>query len=200
MVIRDVAAEFQRFVDRYDEGKYPPEELDRLRVAFSRPETVTPADIEAALVWKYGHTGKANYPDHQRKLADRISKLWPAHAIRPDDDVAAALQRWRQLLGPTSFITVCFLLHLASPGTVPILDQHNFRSVKFHLTKVGATRAWREKPSHFEDLILVRDFIDLVRSNWRTWAGASTPPVNDIDRYLMMHGKWLKHSKRATSV
>ena len=191
-VIRDVAAEFQRFVDRYDERKYPPAELDRLRVAFRRPETLTAADIEAALVWKYGHTGKTNYPDHQRRLAARIAKLWPIHAMSSDEDAAAALQRWQRLLGPTSFITVCFLLHLASPETLPILDQHNFRSVNFHLTKADGRPARREKPGRFADLILVRDFIELVRSNWSRWADQPTPSVTQIDRYLMMHGKSLK--------
>lgn len=191
-VLRGVAAEFRHFVNMYDERKYPPAELDRLRIAFSRPETVTAAEIEAALIWKYGHTGKTNYPKRQRELGIRISGFWGAHAIRPGEDPAAVLGRWQQLVGPTSFVTLCFLLHLANSGTLPILDQHNFRSVNFHLLQATGRPAQRSRLGRLEDLILVRNFIELVSGNWNARTGSSTPSSAESDRYLMMHGKWLK--------
>ena len=194
-VIRAVAANFQPFVNKYDERKYPPAVLDRLRASFRRSETITRPEVEAALFWKYGHTGKTNYPDSQRKLANRIGELWAENAIRPDEDAESAITRWQRLLGPTSFITVCFLLHLCRPDTVPILDQHNFRSVNFHLTNATGRPPQRAAPRQVRDLTMVRDFISLVHENWPRWSNGKTPSRTDIDRYLMMHGKWLKAHK-----
>jgi hypothetical protein len=195
-LIRSVAADFQGFVVRYDERKYPPKDLEALRHAFRRSETVQLTDVEAALVWKYGHTGKARYPDRQRQLANRIAELWKSNAIQPDEHAEAAVARWQQLLGPTSFITVCFLLHLCQPDSVPILDQHNFRSVNFHLAHAAGRTSRRATPRRVEDLTLVRDFIGLVHQNWSTCISGATPSRADIDRYLMMHGKSLKAQKR----
>ncbi len=64
-----------RLAGRYDERKYPPAELARLRQVFARPDDVTRPDIFAALVWKDGNTGKTNYPHRQRALAERIKRI-----------------------------------------------------------------------------------------------------------------------------
>lgn len=195
-IIRRIATEFQQYVDRYDVRKYPPDKLDQLREAFASPTSVTPSDIEEALVWKYGHTGKANYPSQQRRLAARIAELWPTNAVQPGQEPAVAFQEWRKLLGPTSFITVCFLLHLANPDVVPILDQHNFRSVNHHLMKAGLTPRTKAKPGRFEDLILVRDFSEAVLHGWPDAGVGTTPSGHEMDRYLMMHGKSLRPARR----
>src|SRR5262245_26029436 len=109
----EVARDFQSFVAKYDDRKYPPAAIDRLRGSFSCPQTINHANIEEALIWKYGHTGKANYPERQRALAARIADLWPANAIESTESEEAVLARWQGLVGTTSFITICFLLHLA---------------------------------------------------------------------------------------
>jgi len=118
--------------------------------------------------------------------------LWQANPIVPGESPRAAFDRWRSLLGPTSFITVCFLLHLANPGDVPILDQHNFRSVNKHLAYVRPGMAPKAKPSRFEDLLLVRDFGVAVRRGWKRYSASAPPTAETLDRYLMMHGKSLK--------
>jgi hypothetical protein len=191
-VIRQISTDFQSFVELYDERKYPPEILEQLHRAFRGPGTIERAHVEAALMWKYGHSGKSNYPERQRKLATRIATLWKSNAIRSDEPVEAAISRWQQILGSTSFITVCFLLHLCRPDDVPILDQHNFRSVNFHLAHAAGGLASRATPRRVEDLLLVKDFIVVVRANWSTWLARPAPSIASIDRYLMMHGKWLK--------
>lgn len=153
---------------------------------------MTAADILAALVWKYGNTGKANYPRRQQALAKRIAELWQANAIVPGESPRAAFDTWTSLLGHTSFITVCFLLHLANPDELPILDQHTFRSVNRHLSYVRPGLVPKAKPSRFEDLLLVRDFGVVVRRAWKRHSASAPPTAETLDRYLMMHGKSLK--------
>jgi hypothetical protein len=188
-VVRGIAPELLRYANQYDEKKYPPAELARLRAVFATPDSVLEPDIVAALVWKYGHTGKANYPKHQRALAARIAKLWSTNAMLPAQDPMDAFSRWRALLGPTSFITVCFLLHLVQPDAVPILDQHNYRSVTLHLATVRPGLGGKAKPSQFSDLLLVRDFGLAVLGGWERYSTSEKPPADVLDRYLMMHGK-----------
>ena len=158
-IVRVIAPVWYSYASKYDEQKYPPSELKRLREVFSTPESVFERDIVAALVWKYGHTGKANYPGRQRALAGRIAMQWRKNAILPTQDPNDAFHRWRSLLGPTSFITVCFLLHLVHPDTLPILDQHNYRSV--NLLIAGFRSDWRvkAKPSMFDDLLTCPPFL-----------------------------------------
>ena len=192
VIVRRIEPELAKFADDYDEDKYPPAKLAELRRVFAGAQEVTGSDIEAALVWKYGHTGKTNYPRRQHELAIRISKLWLANPIVHGAPPAAAFDRWMSSLGSTSFITVCFLLHLANPKDLPILDQHNFRSVKRHLTDVRPGIVVRARPSRFEDLILVRDFSVAVRRDWNRHCESARPSADRLDHYLMMHGKSLK--------
>jgi len=191
-IVRKIDPEFRWYVAQYDERKYPPAELHRLRDAFARPASVSGSNIKAALVWKYGHTGKDNYPKRHLELGMRIAKLWPDNAIQPGHDPECAFQQWWELLGPSSFITVCFLLHLANPDDIPILDQHNFRSVNYHLMTGSRTRLSKAKPIRFEDLVLVRDFSKVVLRDWGKAGVGATPSASDMDRYLMMHGKEMK--------
>jgi hypothetical protein len=191
-IVRGIEPELLRYANQYDEQKYPPAELVRLRAVFVTPESVLEPDIVAALVWKYGHTGKANFPGQQRALAARIAELWSANAMLPAQDPMDAFRRWRALLGPTSFITVCFLLHLVHPDALPILDQHNYRSVNRHLATVRPDLRVKAKPSQFEDLLLVRDFGIAVLGGWERYSNSEKPTAGILDRYLMMHGKTLK--------
>jgi hypothetical protein len=83
-IVQCIAAQLLRYAGQYDERKYPPGELDRLRAAFAMPDSISESDIEAALVWKYGKysdTEKRNYPAAQRELAARIARLWPENAM-----------------------------------------------------------------------------------------------------------------------
>ena len=195
-IVARVEPELKRFAELYDEGKYPPGELVRLRQAFARPEAVTEADVEAAVVWKYGHTGKTNYPRQQRAVAAKIATFWPGSPIQRGQPPREAFDTWRSHLGPTSFITVCFLLHLTNPADLPILDQHNFRSVNHHLASVRPGVAAKAKPSRFEDLLMVRDFGVAVTRDWNRHSTSAPPSADTLDRYLMMHGKSLKARKR----
>jgi hypothetical protein len=118
--------------------------------------------------------------------------LWQVNPIVPGRSPETILDSWRAVLGSTSFITVCFLLHLANPKELPILDQHNFRSVSRHLAHVRPGMAVKAKPSQFRDLILVRDFGRSIRRDWSPFSTAARPSADVLDRYLMMDGKALK--------
>ncbi len=179
-----------RYAKQFDVRKYPPTELERLRrTVFANPGSVIECDIVAALKWKYGHMRKINFPGQQRALASRIAGMWAANPMLPALDPLDTFQKWRGSLGSTSFITICFLLHLINPATVPILDQHNYRSVNRHLARLRPDFVVKAKPSQFADLLLVRDFGNVVLEGWQRYSSIETPTADILDRYLMMHGK-----------
>lgn len=193
-IIRHIDMQLWRYANEYDERKNPPAELARLRALFATPDSVSERDILAALLWKYGHTLKRNYPHGHRELASRIARLWPDNSMRSTQDPRSDFLKWRNLLPPTSFVTICFLLHLVH-GSLPILDQHNYRSVNAHLVDVRPRFPMKPTPRQFEDLLLVRDFGIAVLSWWERHSDSVRPTADILDRYLMMHGKWLKSSR-----
>lgn len=192
LAARAMASDFGYYLARYDEAKYPPQILERLRLLFSRPDWFRPEDVELALRWKFGHLGKEDYPSTQRALARKIAGLWPEHRIRADESPQEVMVRWREFVGSTSFITICFLLHLVAPDEWPILDQHNFRAVQRLLADRRRTLAAKARPSTADDLVLVRDFVAGVRHVWVRVNRRPAPSAAAVDRYLMMFGKALK--------
>jgi hypothetical protein len=193
VIVQAIGPQLLRYISKYDEAKYPPAELSRLRSVFSGSGSdVREDDITAALVWKYGHTGKSNFPTCQRALAFRIADLWHENAIVPTKDPEKDFYRWRALLGQTSFITVCFLLHLVHPHAIPILDQHNYRAVNYYLSLIHPAMKKKAKPSQFEDLLLIRDFSACVLTDWENHCKSKKPAPDSLDRFLMMYGKNLK--------
>ena len=190
IIVRNISEEIA-IEQEYDYTKYPADVLTELRQTFADPAAVNFPVVEKALKWKYGHINKANYPGHQRDLARKIAELWPTAGIRPGTDATDAFDRWQDLL-PTGYITVCFLLHLVNPDTMPILDQHNYRSVSNHLSRAGRTVISKPAPRGYSDLLLVRDFSAAVRDHWTKVTGEPAPDAGRLDRYLMMHGKALK--------
>src|SRR5690242_18225572 len=73
-----IAPIFRQVLREYDFGKYPAAEYTRLRAAFSSL-TATLNDLQGALVWKWGHWGKSNYPQHHRNLIVEVYSLWPSY-------------------------------------------------------------------------------------------------------------------------
>lgn len=190
-----ISSDLRDYVGRYDTRKYPPEVYDRIRRAFSVPKGVTRADIETAILWKYGHLGKSGYPKHHVGLIQDVQKLWPAFlrsgSMRPD----AMREFWANELGrPKAFITIAFLVHLLHQHDLPIIDQHNYRAVNYYMTKVRRSWVSRRMPRHMDDLRLVAEFIKSVQSAWPS--GAHHPSARDLDKYLMMFGKALKARRR----
>lgn len=195
-LVRDIEPELLLYANQNDEQKYPPAELIRLRRVFKKPESVAKGDILAALVWKYGHTGKLNFPRRQRELAARIAEMWSDSPMRSSEPPLETFQRWRTSLGQTSFVTICFLLHLVHSDALPILDQHNYRAVNRHLAAIHPDLNIKAKPSQFEDLLLVRDFDIAVLGGWERYSESEKPTADILDRYLMMRGKALKSRRR----
>jgi hypothetical protein len=153
---------------------------------------VTSDDLRAALVWKYGHTGKQRFPQQHNALIADLAAMWPEQAPRPGESPRDALVRWATVVrrpgGPrVKIVTVAFLLHLCFPDDLPILDQHNFRAVCRLMAAVDGRWAWsRTVPTHADDVILVAEFVRGLRA---AWSGSATPDRDRLDRYLMMRGK-----------
>jgi hypothetical protein len=114
--VRAIEPELLRYANQYDERKYPPAELARLRGVFGTRESVFEPDILAALVWKYGHTGKANFPAQHRELAARIAKLWADAMLPPQEPMDAFADGVpssdRRASSPSAF---CFILFTRMP-------------------------------------------------------------------------------------
>lgn len=198
-IVRSIEPQLWRYATKYDERKYPPAELARLRTVFATPGSISENDIVAALVWKYGHTSKPNFPTRHRKLADRIALLWPENGMRRTREPRDDFRRWSDLVGRTGFITVCFLLHLVHPD-IPILDTHNYRSVNEHVAVLRPAHRWKRKPSRFDDLLLVREFSIAVMRGWERYGSSEKPTADLLDRYLMMYGKWKSCREASTQL
>ncbi|HPA19284.1 MAG TPA: hypothetical protein PLU30_16170 [Verrucomicrobiae bacterium] len=192
-IVQAIAPIFSRFADQYDTKKYPTDAYDRIREQFARPSEVTGDTLREALLWKYGHLGKNRIPASQEKLIAQIQGAWTkfSDALPPTPrETFVALDH--DFGGKTRFITVAFLLHLLFPSTIPIIDQHNFRAV--NALMAGVRPGWRkkQKPSRYEDILLLAGFMEAILDAWQRADDGSAPTSRDLDKFLMMYGKHLK--------
>jgi hypothetical protein len=134
----EVYSTYNEHFSQYSYTKYPAQDYQRIKQTFSTFESVVEPD--SALLWKWGHWGKTDYPSKQGLLITDISTRWSeylkwidalADAPSPEDTV----QWWTERLGRLRYITSAFLTHLIHPRDVPIIDQHNFRAMN-HLLRV----------------------------------------------------------------
>lgn len=180
-----IAPIFQQVLNEYNFGKYPAADYSRFRVSFSAL-TAPRDDIEAALVWKWGHWGKPNYPQRHRYLIEEIQRLWPSFVTSGFSDISArTFQWWRGRINrQTAYITVAFITHLVHHNEpLPIIDQHNFRAMN---SLVGCLRHGvkpKKKPSNWNDIAVLKSFMTLVMG---AMPGRS---FSEFDRFLMMYGR-----------
>jgi hypothetical protein len=182
---------FAKCVKDYPANKYPLDAYSALLAAFASPETLSDDDIRRALEWKYGHWGKANYPEAHRGMAARIWSLWPAFkASKPE----AEFKHWMKELRrkwTAPYITVTFLIHLLRPCEYPIVDQHTFRDMNDVLAGVRLGRSVKKTPSTFEDLETYAEFFDGLQKFWARRDAEIDRPT--LDRGLMVYGRRLPH-------
>ena len=195
-VANAIAKDFHDYLKKYKEKKYPPTELAELRAAFSNPMLVTETIIRRALVWKYGNWGKKRIPQAHERIAKKIAVAWSELPPRGIEATVINLEWWTRRISKTSFITSCFVFHLSDHENVPILDQHNYRAVNYYFRQVRPGWRGKAKPSRFEDLILVKDFMSAVLKNWSGHISDSRPSLDELDRFLMMFGRSLKVKAR----
>lgn len=196
------AAEWQRVLDEvkktytshlelYSYQKYPAQEYEGFKNTFSAlAENV---DLSAALLWKWGHWGKDNFPSKQKLLISEIESLWPAFrswalSVSGKSTPEATFQWWDKRLGRLRYITSAYLTHLIHPLQVPIIDQHNFRAMN-HLRKIPSAK---KKPSNWDDIVRLKHFLREASKRYQR-------PEAEFDKYLMMYGRARKPRKVRSS-
>lgn len=175
---------------KYDFMKYPADEYGALKDQFAAM-TATHESIERALVWKWGHWGKPNYPEHHRRLIAEIQGLWSdfskSGAIAQPHDT---FEWWQGRLGrSTTYITSTFITHLVHhERPLPIIDQHNYRAMNALIASVRPGHGYKKKPSNWSDIASLKSFMVLLCER--------LPGVGfgDLDRFLMVYGS--KHVAR----
>jgi hypothetical protein len=187
----EVQSTYSEHFPQYSYIKYPAQDYERFKQTFSAFEPVV--ELDSALLWKWGHWGKTNYPSKQGLLITEISTLWVeylkwvgvfANAPSPKD----TFQWWSERLGRLRYITSAFLTHLIHPRDVPIIDQHNFRAMN-HLLRAHRPK---KKPSGWSDIVHLKCFLTEATTKLQY-------SESDFDKYLMMYGRALKPHKPRTS-
>lgn len=183
-IAQEVDRTFDSHFALYSYTKYPAEDYRRFRETFSSFDERV--DLESALLWKWGHWGKDNYPAKQQALIKTISALWHEYRQWAGEasyapEPVATFTWWSERLGRLRYITTAYLTHLIHPQAVPIIDQHNFRAMN-HLLQISQPK---KKPSDWNDIIQLKSFLDAATVKLERAEG-------DLDKYLMMYGRALK--------
>lgn len=189
----EILQSFDFYASKYDEVKYPPEHYQELKDNFTINNKN--ADFKLAMEWKYGQINKKNYPQAHKDIIAKSNKNWPAFissgkALIPKE----TFDWWHGELGKTAFITAAWITHLIHHNSgVPIIDQHNYRAI--HLLKnignIGtkSTPSFKRKPSNWGDIQQLIEFIEQIKIIM------PTKSLQEIDRFLMMYGKFNKQKK-----
>lgn len=190
-VLKEVKVTYTSHLELYSYQKYPAHEYEGFKRAFST--LAEKVDLSAALLWKWGHWGKENFPSKQKLLISEIESLWPSFrrwALSVGDQLTPknTFQWWDKRLGRLRYITCAYLTHLIHPLQVPIIDQHNFRAMN-HLRR---TLSAKKKPSNWSDIVQLKLFLREVSERYQR-------PDSEFDKYLMMYGRALKARKAWSS-
>ncbi|PMZ92911.1 MULTISPECIES: hypothetical protein [unclassified Pseudomonas] len=175
----------------YSFKKYPALDYDSFKDTFSA--LAEKVDLSAALLWKWGHWGKDDFPSKQKALIGEIESLWPAFrgwALSAGDQFTpeATFRWWHKRLGRLRYITSAYLTHLIHPLQVPLIDQHNFRAMN-HLRQIPAAK---KKPSTWCDIVRLKHFLREASQRFQR-------QETEFDKYLMMYGRALKPRKVRSS-
>jgi hypothetical protein len=175
---------YGEIIDKYDESKYDEEEYARLKRVFSDPFDVDYYDLKHALMWKYGKSTEKSFNKNKSHLGTvrTLNNNWKAFASQK---LRAGESQFNFLMSKaksTQYISIAFICHLLSPGKVPIIDQHNYRALRYFLMDSGYKKTMKGSASNWEDIVLLKDFINrFTRGKNRS--------KRDFDKYLMMFGK-----------
>ena len=177
---------FKQVSQKYDFKKYPKPVYDRCKLKFSALNP-TNQDIHDALVWKYGHWGKPNFPASHRNVISAVQGLWPQFIKTGNHHSSHATFQWWQSKWPkTRYITVAFITHLIHNSAIPIIDKHNFRAMNSLVAMVRKNHSYKQKPSSWRDILDLKDFMDALLPH------LNNVNVSGLDRFLMMWGKCVK--------
>lgn len=190
-IAEKIQASFFAVVARYDSTKYPEGAYLESLKAFSVRENVKESDIRQALEWKFGHTGKRNYPDSHKKQISRIAHLWESASLTSATTPKALFDHIRD--EGERFVTAAFLTHLSFPDQVPIIDQHNFRAMNWFLSSETPGHNSKKRPSLFADLMQLQTFLTRLMA---ACDEIRSPNFRELDKYLMVLGKYIGSHER----
>jgi hypothetical protein len=195
-----VRPHFRAYCDQYDTGKYWPQTYDAVLEAFQQPRTVSADTLRQAILWKYGHLRKRRIPASHEALIAALQARWPvlSRDLPATPDAAFAMLH-EAFGGATRYVTVAFLTHLLYPTTVPIIDQHNFRSTNVQIHAVRPSWRIKRLPSRYQDIQVVDQFMRMVAAVWKQLSPTDAPSLRDTDKSLMTYGKALKQGSRPST-
>lgn len=176
---------FDSVLNEYDFQKYPAREYTHFKSRFSSLST-SDSDIERALIWKWGHWGKQNYPQKQRNLIAEIQTLWPKFVASSSKDTSVSTFQWwqTQLNRRSRYITVAYITHLIHHNEpLPIIDQHNFRAMNSLIGLIDKSAAFKKKPSNWTDISSLKLFMATLHT------AMPNRDFSELDRFLMMYGR-----------
>lgn len=184
-IIERITPIFDQVLNEYDFGKYPAEAYTRFKDAFSSL-TCTSNDISDAMIWKWGHWGKQNYPQDHRNLIAEVQGLWPQFLASGYTETSAQTFEWWRVHfnRQTTYITTAYITHLIHhDNPLPIIDQHNFRAMNSLLGCVRPPMRSKKKPSNWADIVTLSEFMTSIQ------AAIPHRSFSELDRFLMMYGR-----------
>ena len=181
-IASEVARQFDRCLRQYDYSKYPVDRYEQFKKAFSTLKTPNP-EIFDAMVWKWGHWGKPNFPEAHKLLIKEIELKWPAFSDSIDGHIPqSTFHYWKRALERnTRYITTAFITHLVHFNDVPIIDQHNYRAMNGLIWQVRPTHLWKRVPSNWDDIIKLKSFLSQIQES-------TGHTESELDKFLMMYG------------
>lgn len=187
----EVKTIYTSHLELYSFKKYPTPEYETFKNTFSA--LAEKVDLSAALLWKWSHRGKTNYPSKQRALIRAIEARWLLYrqwakstSVQPSP--RATFEWWTRQRGQRRYITRAYLTHLIHPLQVPIIDQHNFRAMN-HLRRIPSAK---KTQSNWSDIVRLKHFLREASKRFQC-------PEAELDKYLMMYGRALRPRKVRSS-
>ena len=196
MIALAISGDFDQYLSKFSEGKYPEASYQNFVKVFSHPTNVGEPEIRDALRWKYGHWNKSHFPESHSLLIRRITTLWPDFVRTLPNQPSSAFTYFHTTF-KIRFISSAFLTHLLFPNDVPIIDQHNFRAINHYLGALHPGWTRKATPSNYRDLESLGSFMKEVLRAWRGITDGPPPTERNLDKFLMAYGKSIK-PKHAT--
>jgi hypothetical protein len=184
-VLPGIQCFFDLLVQRYDDLKYPPQVYNALLEEFANPAHVGAEEIERALRWKYARPQPRNLPAGHRQTIDRLARQWPNLLLVNGNGEMMIANLFDPDEPAQDFVSRAFLVHLVVPNQVDIIDKFNHRAVRWFLGTVRDNFPIGHLPAIYDDIALVRSFMNQILNVW----GAEAPARNTLDRFLMMFGR-----------
>ena len=179
---------FNQIHKKYDFKKYPKYVYNGCKIKFSALNNAANQNIiHDALVWKYGHWGKSNFPAAHYTVIQDVQKLWPQFIkTGKHHSPHCTFQWWQRKWPKRRYITVAFITHLIHNSAIPIIDQHNFRAMNTLIDRVKKNHRYKKAPSCWQDILDLKYFMRILLPY------LNNVNVSDLDRFLMMWGKIVK--------